>query len=154
MKKSSLFTSTGWWRQFNGFYFSLGAISSHSWPSVTRGWKWHLVRDKNHFIFFTPVTVNKYSLSLAPVLHHLLTLRYRIIDSHGIKDAVGKFTPISKRCTWNKRCTWPVGKSRIKDALEWIKEAPDQLVNQNKRCTCINKTCPFLKQFQAVPSGF
>ena len=29
---------------------------------VTRGWKWHLVRDKNHFIFLTPVTVNKYSL--------------------------------------------------------------------------------------------
>ena len=63
MKKSSLFTSTGWWRQFNGFYFSLGAISSHSWPSVTRGWKWHLVRDKNHFIFSTPVTVNKYSFT-------------------------------------------------------------------------------------------
>ena len=29
--------------------------------SVTSGWKWHLVRDKNHFIFFTPVTENKYS---------------------------------------------------------------------------------------------
>ena len=64
IKKSSLFTSTGLWRQFNGFYFTLGAISSHSWPSVTRGWKWHLVRDKNHFIFFTPVTVNKYSFLL------------------------------------------------------------------------------------------
>ena len=61
IKKSSLFTSTGWWRQFNGFYFTLGAISSHSWPLVTRGWKWHLLRDKNHFIFFTPVTVNRYS---------------------------------------------------------------------------------------------
>ena len=59
IKKRSLFISTGWLRQFNGFYFSLGAISSHSWPSVTRGWKWHLVRDKNHFIFLTPVTVNK-----------------------------------------------------------------------------------------------
>ena len=22
---------------------------------VTRGWKWQLVRDKKHFIFFTPV---------------------------------------------------------------------------------------------------
>ena len=31
IKKSLLFTSTGWWRQFNGFYYSLGAISSHSW---------------------------------------------------------------------------------------------------------------------------
>ena len=62
IKKRSLFTSTGWWRQFNGFYYSLGAISSHAWPSVTRGWKWLLVRDKNHFIFFSPVTVNKYSL--------------------------------------------------------------------------------------------
>ena len=31
-----------------------------------RGWKWHLVRDKNHFIFFTPVTVNKYSLQPEP----------------------------------------------------------------------------------------
>ena len=39
----------------NGLYFSLGAISSHGTS------KWHLVRDKNHFIFFTPVTVNKYS---------------------------------------------------------------------------------------------
>ena len=32
IKKSSLFTSTGWWRQFNGFYFTLSAISGHhSW---------------------------------------------------------------------------------------------------------------------------
>ena len=38
-------------------YLSLGAFSSQ----VTRGWKWHLVTDKNHFIFLTPVTVNKYS---------------------------------------------------------------------------------------------
>ena len=43
-------------------------FTSHSVPfpatrdlSVTRGWKWHLARDKSHFIFFTPVTVNKYS---------------------------------------------------------------------------------------------
>ena len=61
IKKRSLFISTGWLRQFNGFYFSLGAISSHSWP---RGWKWHLVRDKNHFIFLTPVSINKYSFSI------------------------------------------------------------------------------------------
>ena len=58
------------------------------------------------------------------------TLKYRIIDSHGIKDAVWKFTPIPKRCTWNNRCTWPVGKLTTKDALEWIKDAPDQLLNQ------------------------
>ena len=30
IKKRSLFISTGWLRQFNGFYFSLGAIPSHS----------------------------------------------------------------------------------------------------------------------------
>ena len=35
-----------------GFYYSLGAIAR-----VTLGWKWHLVRDKNYFIFFTQVTV-------------------------------------------------------------------------------------------------
>ena len=58
------------------------------------------------------------------------TLKYRIIDSHGIKDAVWKFTPIPKRCTWNNRCTWPVGKLTTKDALAWIKDAHDQLVNQ------------------------
>ena len=40
IKKRSLFISTGWLRQFNGFYFSLGAISSHSWPSVTHGTSW------------------------------------------------------------------------------------------------------------------
>ena len=32
------------------------------------GWKWHLVRDKNHLIFFTPVTVNRYSFPLFQVL--------------------------------------------------------------------------------------
>ena len=37
-------------------------FTSHSVPfPATHGWKWHLVRDKNHFIFFTPVTVNKNS---------------------------------------------------------------------------------------------
>ena len=46
-------------------------FTSHSVPFPatsdrgTRGWKWHLVRDKKHFIFFTPVTVNKYSLPYA-----------------------------------------------------------------------------------------
>ena len=36
-------------------------LTSHSVPfPATRCWKWHLVRDKNHFIFFTPVTANKY----------------------------------------------------------------------------------------------
>ena len=24
------------------------------------GWKWHLVRGKNHFIFLTPMAVNQY----------------------------------------------------------------------------------------------
>jgi len=43
-------------------------FTSHSVPfpatrEVTRGWKWLLVRGKSHLIFFSPVTVNKYSFS-------------------------------------------------------------------------------------------
>ena len=35
------------------FVFSRGAISSHEWPKVTSGWKWHQVWSKNHLIVFT-----------------------------------------------------------------------------------------------------
>jgi len=59
-KKRSLFNFTGSLKQFNSLYLSLGAISSHSWPSVPRGWKWNLVWGKVHFIF--PASLNKYSI--------------------------------------------------------------------------------------------
>ena len=36
-------------------------ISSLWWPSVTHGWKWHLVRSKNHLISLTSLTVKSYS---------------------------------------------------------------------------------------------
>ena len=35
-----------------------GAISSYSWPSVTLGWKWHLVRGNVHFIFSQTVKIS------------------------------------------------------------------------------------------------
>ena len=40
-------------RKWNGFCLSRGAISSHEWPKVTSGWKWHRVRGKNHWIVLT-----------------------------------------------------------------------------------------------------
>ena len=40
-------------RKWNGFCLSRGAISSHEWPKVTSGWKWHRVRSKNHWIVLT-----------------------------------------------------------------------------------------------------
>ena len=48
----------------------------HSVPLLApSGWKWHPVRCKNHFIFLTPVTMNKYSFfSLFVLVRGLLNL--------------------------------------------------------------------------------
>ena len=97
------------------FFFII--IPERLW--ISQNWsRW--IRSKTICQRIPPTLAYRYTQPM------LCTLKYQIIDSHGIKDAVGKFTPIPKRCTWNKRCTWPVGKLTIKDAHEWIKDAPDQ----------------------------
>ena len=107
IKKSSLFTSTGWWRQFNGFYFTLSAISSHSWPSVTRGWKWHLVRDQNNLVFFTPVTVNKYSWFYGRIFSHDKPAKFKLwLLLYSCYTVIIWVIPVSKELRTALRHVW------------------------------------------------
>ena len=85
IKKRSLFISTGWLRQFNGFCFSLGAISSLSWPSVTRGWKWHLVRRQKLFHFLSNTA-----------LYRLNVTYFKIPQSDGISPRLYLHLPLKK----------------------------------------------------------
>ena len=55
------------WRKWNGFCLSRGAISSHEWPKVTSGWKWHRVRSKNHWIVF--INQWRWTMSFSSFLH-------------------------------------------------------------------------------------
>ena len=47
------------------------SLASHSWLSVTRCWKWHLMKGKVNFIYLTPVTLNKYACLKMPIEHKL-----------------------------------------------------------------------------------
>ena len=49
----SIFLPSLVWRKWNVFRLSRAAISSHEWPKVTSGWKWHRMSNKNHWFVLT-----------------------------------------------------------------------------------------------------